>query len=127
MSHSHDKTMLAKFGFSDPDLRLPRHDMACRFVSIYHAGVRDAAMGVTRNPGWRIGKYTNVWVEYPTEKGAGQNKTTIGFADVFASLSFEKVNEDGAKDFINADVLFEVKITPVTASEVIRQLNLYRS
>jgi hypothetical protein len=32
MSYSHDRTLLAKFGFADPDKKLPRHDLACAYV-----------------------------------------------------------------------------------------------
>ena len=31
--HSHNRTLLAKLGFADPDKGEPRHDMACRYVT----------------------------------------------------------------------------------------------
>lgn len=32
MTHSHDRTLLAKLGFSDPDRRNALHDIACRYL-----------------------------------------------------------------------------------------------
>ncbi len=32
MTHSHDRTMLARLGFSDPDKQDPLHDLACRYL-----------------------------------------------------------------------------------------------
>ncbi len=32
MAHSHDRTLLAKFGFDDVDRRNEKHDLACRYL-----------------------------------------------------------------------------------------------
>jgi len=31
--HAHDRTMLARFGFADPDKREPLHDLACQYLA----------------------------------------------------------------------------------------------
>ena len=31
--HSHERTMLAKLGFADPDRREQRHDVACQYLA----------------------------------------------------------------------------------------------
>lgn len=33
MAHSHDSTLLARFGFADPDRREPWHDVACQYLT----------------------------------------------------------------------------------------------
>ncbi len=31
--HSHDRTLLARLGFSDPDKKEPLHDLACAYLA----------------------------------------------------------------------------------------------
>ena len=33
MTHSHDRTMIARFGFGDPDKKNFMHDQACRYLA----------------------------------------------------------------------------------------------
>lgn len=104
------------------DAHRPRHP--------YRVRVRDKAM------------------EYHLQKGSGQYATTIGFVDVLFTAAFPHtrfVRETQRKDYVDGkyttivtpahyledslDVrcFVEVKITPVSVNEILRQMNLYRS
>ena len=75
MAHSHSRTMLASFGFSDPDKKEPRHDLACRYVSQPDVLARILQIFQGRiNP-------IEYHLEHHLTKGEGQYKTTIGFLD----------------------------------------------
>lgn len=34
MTYSHDKTILARLGFQDPDAKDPLHDLACEYMAL---------------------------------------------------------------------------------------------
>lgn len=56
MAHAHDRTLLAKLGFADPDKKDARHDLACRYTALPESGLaiakaedaRDAARADAR-------------------------------------------------------------------------------
>jgi hypothetical protein len=103
--HSHDRTLLARLGFSDPDKKDPRHDLACQYLALRENQERMVdvvlvgelkARRITRltlPPEWEespvrnvVRAYENkhverVSLEVPVSKGSGQYKTTIGFLD----------------------------------------------
>lgn len=98
--HSHERTLLAKFGFNDQDRKDTQHDLACRYLS-----EKDQALKIGKllfsppaagnevdfySDTWRYkAYYKKLWlclkksrVEMPISKGTGQYQTTIGFMDV---------------------------------------------
>jgi hypothetical protein len=128
MSHSHDQTLISRLGFSDPDKKLPRHDMACRYVAR-----PEVLQRLLQAPA--DAKYSPQ-LEVVISKGEGKYRQHVGFVDVMANVvhSFGVVEVPASrvekaysyKTQTMVMVLAEVKIQPVLASEIIRQLNLYR-
>lgn len=106
MTHAHDRTLLAKLGFDDPDRRNPLHDAACQYLARPEiaAKVRDHIFGVppqSSEPSVSVcridpyyGSTVSSWitsnvakepisdVEVHVCKGHGQYSSTIGFIDV---------------------------------------------
>ena len=109
--HSHDRTLLARLGFADPDKQEPLHDRACaylaedaqsrRIVGIFddgrapHDSARERRNGppcvVAAAEGIALSEasiYSDVRVdldphlEVPLTKGEGQYATTIGYLDL---------------------------------------------
>ena len=165
--HSHERTMLTKLGFADPDRREPMHDLACRYLA-----TPDAVRRLTRcldiehgpepyadNSGYeeRISqvrrKVTSHRVNRECEiaKGVDRYRTTVGFADLVLQLNVEEQYRDvrmrrrntrdghgnltwseweplaDRSEHSREQVGIEVKVTPVSVSDVIRQVKLYRS
>lgn len=146
--HSHDRTLLAKLGFSDPDKKNPDHDLACLYLS---------QPEVRRKVGdWLAGQINfgsditvvkvrgRADLEYHLQKGTGQYATTIGFIDVMYSFTidaektireeFDQLHQRWrpceprqgiVKDYRQFCVFVEVKIEPVSIGDVLRQMNLY--
>lgn len=150
MAYAHDNTLLSRLGFQDPDKKLPRHDLACRYIA--QPGLLKDLFGL------------HVAVSARTEevisKGQGQYRQHIGFADAVAEWGYFTCAahadhdashnrhwrwiENGRPGVVveppgprpkkcseipcesGGIVLIEVKITPVPAAEILRQLNLYR-
>lgn len=151
--HSHDRTMLAKLGFSDPDRREPAHDLAIR-----HLADEERANALVRmfgNSGewsgerWRFRSSTHP--EFHLAKGEGQYKTTVGFLDLAVVFSQARsITKHGVppkrdihsfmsrSDFQNIEpqdyfewrerrgcIVIEVKTTPGFISDAMRQIGLY--
>jgi hypothetical protein len=102
--HAHDRTLLAKLGFADPDKANPLHDLACQYLAApdISLAVVDAVF-----PEWRdeVGHFERNGVRYNRSidrevpaatvekmisKGEGQYMTTIGFIDVILDITFRK-------------------------------------
>lgn len=99
--HAHDRTMLARLGFADPDRREPLHDQACRYLTttpaisriidvleLEHANRLESTFDMERRSvsDKRVVE-TLPTLEREISKGRGQYRTTIGFIDVH--LHFE--------------------------------------
>ncbi len=100
--HSHDRTMLAKFGFADPDRNNPDHDLICQYIAQTDAIKKIVAVMATDVPlknnvgdtvavdydeftvvvKGDLGFRTGCKPEYHLTKGDGPYKTTIGFLDI---------------------------------------------
>jgi len=102
---STDRTMLARFGFADPDRKVPEHDAACQYLaqpdvalkvaSIAGLGPRPASKPVSRGHStyviddapcmtYTVGErfdFHHARLELAIQKGSGQYATTIGFVD----------------------------------------------
>lgn len=174
--HSHDRTLIARLGFSDPDRKDPRHDLACQYVveqreQIARMALSDLSLKVTaedlRHVAWRkadragfscptcgtrvgrgcrcneidaaIAKKFGVSAgdlrivcdmhaecEQIIQKGEGQYRTTIGFADVY--ITGHRVVQLGGERYLGYPeraIGVEVKIQPISWAEVLRQIRLY--
>ena len=96
--HAHDRTMLARLGFADPDKSDSRHDRACQYLSMpstIHRIVH--LLDLEKDPAayqWKDSRSEEtgtehrslarfrVTCEYPIVKGSDQYRTSIGFADL---------------------------------------------
>lgn len=140
--HSHDRTMLAKFGFADPDHNNSKHDLACLYlcqeitikkILPYLYRKNNKVKSVGSNPDLDIGD--EPITEYHITKGEGQYKTTIGFIDVF--LQAYATSKDSCKDrnccsyechhIYDFNIGLEVKINPVPVGDILRQIAFYKT
>jgi hypothetical protein len=132
MAHTHDRTLLNRIGFMDPDKKLPRHDMACRYLA--QPAILQKLMKLESDA-----KY-ETHLERVISKGSHQYLQHVGFVDLWvvaqhrfrveqevlhAGTKFERPGEKYTT-WDNQSALIEVKISPVLTSDIIRQLNLYR-
>jgi hypothetical protein len=163
--HAHERTLLARLGFADPDRRDPLHDIACRYLATPDVSMRIAKLlnlEYSNRPqcfrteagyemkceSGRFVKEVRTACEYEIDKGVGQYRTTVGFIDVFLRIELEEAYTnvqkrrhyyqsrpadttwEPSKDFVERDseiAAIEVKSSDVPVSDVIRQINLYRS
>jgi len=104
--HAHDRTMLAKLGFADPDRREPLHDLACGYLTLPETvsrlvqllglnqppiEVRDCVDGMQRTATMSKAVVSHkVNLEWEVAKGHDQYRTTIGFADLVLSFYVEE-------------------------------------
>jgi hypothetical protein len=125
--HSHDRTLLAKLGFADPDRQNPEHDLACLYLRQPDVMSRVVGHLLDRGDGARRaymkGRATP---EYHLQKGYGQYATTVGFLDVCYAFTYS--HEEGeARYHVTGGAFIEVKIAPTTVGDLLRQMNLYRA
>lgn len=155
--HSHEKTLLSKFGFSDPDRRSSLHDLACQYLMTDEVCQRFIQYAKIEHDfvHYEGGNYegdnyrhdysrkvvaTEISMEQEISKGEGKYRTTIGFADVVLRFRVEELQVNvthlikGAwipqKDrgfYSTISYGIEVKISPITIGDLLRQINLYRS
>jgi hypothetical protein len=134
--HSHDRTLLARLGFADPDKKNIDHDAACMYVAQQDVANLVVTTAIERGPKWSADTMQDLNVdllavrqEYHLQKGEGQYATTIGFIDVIAHARCSCKDKATAQPrMIYADTFFvEVKINPVRIGDILRQMNLYRS
>lgn len=140
MASPSDRTYLASLGFSDPDKKLPLHDLGCRFLAqpemlrglFDKFNTRNLDVGESAK---LIDHFVGAHVEAPLTKGQNQYKTVIGYADVIAHFGSNVITYDisdvarskGYQIVTNQQSwLMEVKITRETVGNIIRQLNTYR-
>lgn len=103
--HSHERTMLAKFGFADPDRRQPLHDHACQYLTTPDAVARLIRhLSIEGGPEPNTEKvddeeetsqvvrqivHQSVRRECAISKGSSQFQTTIGFIDLLHRFRVE--------------------------------------
>lgn len=140
--HSHDRTMLAKFGFSDPDHKNSRHDMACMYLSQIQTAIKigrrlwprvmpffDRKFEGFDDKGFDI---NSSHIEFHLMKGQGEYKTTIGFIDVmieFYALYIKTKKDNNIQNDARTELFsvgIEVKIEKVPVGDILRQIALYR-
>jgi hypothetical protein len=164
---SHDRTLLARLGFQDPDGENALHERACQYlaepeqarkiVETFAAAEVDPTRELTtwewckahradehlafRRTESRI---QNTWpaVEKVISTGVGEHQTTVGSLDVRIGYVYEahevgkgkilRGKDRGVYPFdrwtavSGGEVCVEVKIARVPASDILRQINLYR-
>jgi hypothetical protein len=121
VAHSHDRTLLARLGFADPDKREPRHDLACQHLALPENHERLARMmaepmwAKSAGPGKRVDRVYCPHVggdvnrtfrfertferlaplapalEVLIGKGEDQYRTTVGFLDAVLPFTFVEV------------------------------------
>ena len=121
MTHSHDRTLLASLGFSDPDKREPLHDLACEYLSEEPQRAR-----LLRLAGIPERATSKPILEAVIAKGQGQYRTTIGFLDLMIEW-IDEAAETSAYSRQRGSVLVEVKIKPIGVGDILRQISLYKS
>lgn len=141
--HSHDRTMLAKLGFADPDRQSSEHDQACLYLSQPATTLKLAYMLLANARPDAHSAEVEVKNEFHLQKGEGQYATTVGFIDMVMRLKYKSkdrylVRRDGWESrFIKPEwkegdvtfggnIIIEVKTTPISIGDVLRQLVLYR-
>lgn len=150
--HSHDRTLLSKLGFSDPDKKDPKHDLACLFLREEATREMIGKWLLAQFPVLPEGavghhpkdvKIGRPVIEYHLQKGEGQYATTIGFLDVLYQPLINVCHIDKAQEcdanwkpvgepkLTRADeelrwlMFAEVKVHPVGVGDILRQMNLY--
>ena len=103
--YAHERTMLAKLGFADPDRREPLHQLACQYLAtpeaidrlIPHFGLEHGPVpqeyqcsdSESFSELCRTVASCKASLEHEIAKGCDQYRTTIGFADLVLILSVE--------------------------------------
>jgi len=116
------KTLIEKHGFKDSDLTTPEHD---RIMFWLVENIEQVVNEVI------IKDYTKFKIdflkaEYPIVKYSGysQDKSIIGFFDLFVRIQTEAVENFPAQ---NRTIAIEIKSIIPSVGETIRQLNFYKS
>ena len=108
--HSHERTMLSKLGFADPDRREPLHDVACRYLAapaVVRRLIRCLAIEHGPEPYSDNSSYEErasqvlrkvishrINRECEIAKGMGRYRTTVGFADLTLQLEVEDQHQN---------------------------------
>jgi hypothetical protein len=148
MAHSSDRTLLTQLGFADPDRKNERHDRAIQYLAqgemmkrmVEVCGV--VPVSTVKNARVAQRRLTPEF-ERPVVKGSGDYRMIVGFLDLtlWMHVDWEEDREEQHYDrrtrqdlvttsteqwTMSEAIVIEVKITPVSIGEVLRQLNLYR-
>lgn len=140
--------MLARFGFADPDAREQKHDLACQFLAMPDNHERLVKLLVEPvaaklNAPITVHSVGKPALEHIVAKGGGgTGRFVVGFADVVLPFSLAWRGNEGVRydvwdgddvhrssiggAVIHSVAIVEVKITPTSLGDVLRQLKLYR-
>ena len=117
--HAHDRTLLARLGFADPDKREPLHDLACQYLATPERARRVAdLLGLAyASKAYRV-EFTNteetgvetrrvcdyqVTFERPIVKGHDQYQTSIGFVDLMYAFKIKAQKTARVEQRLNTD------------------------
>jgi hypothetical protein len=107
--HSHDRTLMARLGFSDPDKKDPRHDWACQYLCQIDRAEKIARAVQKRTReidgiaySLRCLEKVTTASEWAISKGQNQYRTTIGFIDV--RVHYDAVYEAGLPDALASEL-----------------------
>ncbi|HLD90212.1 MAG TPA: hypothetical protein VI911_04230 [Patescibacteria group bacterium] len=156
MAHSHERTLLASLGFSDPDKRDRRHTLACQYLCREDVALKLAGMiwpngdhptdeemvRIASDPSdrrrrseWTTGlTFVSSVIEAPITKSHGY---LVGFVDVVLRVRLSIVGFAEVRPYSHevrvwrgsGDVrlaMVEVKVKPVDIGDIARQMALYR-
>jgi hypothetical protein len=120
--HSHDRTLISRLGFDDPDKRNPRHDLACQYLT--ECDVIGKLIKKILGDSFNIDTldFNNVFInnEEPLTKGSGQYEVVIGFLDVLYRFPMPDATRR------TQWIIVEVKTCNIPVSDIIRQVKFYR-
>ena len=104
--HAHERTLLARMGFADPDRRDPLHEIACRYVATQPVAQRLVGLlkiECSQRPEsycteeWEVEllvdkviKKLRAASEFEVAKGERQYRSTVGFVDVLLRMDMEE-------------------------------------
>ena len=120
--HTHDHTLLAKFGWKDPDKRHPLHDQICEYLVINAQQIFEK-YGSPKRLQVATPTVIRAELEHIISKGDGKYRTHVGFIDAWITVNWEYHDGKGNEETYTA---FEVKTTRTSISEILRQVKLYR-
>lgn len=104
------KTLQARFGFADPDLKKPAHDEMIKWLDVNIDDVVMTVFGLSKRP-------QNLRTQWePLVRMTEDGGQFIGFVDLMA---FQGENDP--------PILFEAKTAIDSLGELFRQLRLYRA
>ncbi len=111
--HAHERTLLARLGFADPDRCDPLHDIACRYLATQAVFSRLAkflgdafqennyesedSVFETRSVASASVRVIRATHEAEISKGYGQYRTTVGFVDVLLATELIQNHTDVKK------------------------------
>lgn len=146
--HSHNRTLIARLGFADPDKGDSRHDAACRYLATraIHESVATEVVGEG------IPAVVRPAFEVPFKKNAGFIDLRLPYLKLYDHDDPEvilggqlaryrdmdrdhyapaaRVLEGGAiewSSYVLRWLNVEVKVSPVPIGNILRQINFYRS
>jgi hypothetical protein len=108
--------MLAALGFADKDKKNARHDWAIQFLMDPANFFAPGAVLMSKpvfHPEWHL------------TKGEGQYQTTVGFIDLLVDVKLCIKKGEGTEIIAHCYFINEIKIEPVAAGDILRQMRLY--
>jgi hypothetical protein len=115
MENKKATTLQQRFGFSDPELKTPKHDELMIWLD---ENCQEVYRRLMREENRRERNELHCGWEFPITEAKYGSKYTIGFADMRMTPYRATVDQV---------ILFEVKPSIPSAGELLRQINLYRT
>lgn len=128
--HAHERTLLGKMGFKDPDKKDRRHDLACQYLA--QPDVATRLLSIVPTDGWENveREFYRADHEFAIEKEKRWNEDVaqiVGFIDLLLLYKWSGIHGyDRGHASYHRGVLVEVKIHPVPVGDIMRQIAVYR-
>lgn len=117
------KTLIEKHGFKDSDLTTPLHDK----IMFWLVENIEQVINEIIIKDFTKFKIDSIKAEFPIVNYSGytrDNKSVIGFLDLFVRIKTEKTEDFPAQ---TRNIAIEIKSSIPSVGETIRQLNFYKS